>query len=661
MAKAIGIDLGTTLSVVAVREGNETTVITNAEGGRLTPSIVAFTDKGERLVGQLARRQAITNPTNTIYSIKRFMGRRRNEVAQEEKMVPYKVIGGPDDLVKVESRGKQYTPPEISAMVLAKLKETAEAYLGETITDAVVTVPAYFNDSQRQATKDAGRIAGLNVLRIINEPTAAALAYGLDKKKNEKVAIYDLGGGTFDVSILEVGDGVVEVLSTNGNTHLGGDDFDQRVMNYIAEEFQKKEGIDLRRDQMALQRLKEAAEKAKCELSSSLQTEVNLPFITADATGPKHLTMTITRATLEKLIGDLLRSSLEPCHKALEDAKLKAEDLDEVVMVGGSSRIPMVQDLCKEFFKKTELNKSVNPDEVVAVGAAIQAAVLKGEVKDVLLLDVTPLTLGIETLGGVRTPLIERNTTIPTSKKEVFSTAADSQTEVEIHILQGERDMASDNRTLGRFRLAGLPPAPRGIPQIEVAFDIDANGILNVAAKDLATGKKQAIQIQSSSGITEQDIQRMVKDSEKFGEQDKQRRALAEARNQADQLIYSTEKNLVDLGDKVSADEKTKIQSALENIKKVKDKDNVDEIKKAMEDLTKSSHTLAQRLYEEAAKARGGAGAGPAGNPTAGPDGFAGGAGMPPQDDQPPAGGKGKKDDKKGGDDNVIDAEFEAK
>ncbi|MBI4711701.1 MAG: molecular chaperone DnaK, partial [Planctomycetes bacterium] len=622
-------------------------VITNPEGSRLTPSVVAFTDKGERLVGWLAKRQAITNPTNTVYSIKRFMGRRRDEVAQEEKMVPYKVIGSGTELVKVEARGKQYTPPEISAMVLQNLKETAEAYLGEKVTEAVITVPAYFNDSQRQATKDAGRIAGLDVKRIINEPTAAALAYGLDKKKNEKVAVYDLGGGTFDVSILEVGDGVVEVLSTNGNTHLGGDDFDQRLMNYVADEFKKKEGIDLRRDQMALQRLKEACEKAKCELSSATQTEINLPFITADKTGPKHMQMTITRAKLEQLLDDLLRSSLEPCKKALEDAKLKPEQLDEVVLVGGSTRIPKVQELVKEFFKK-EPNRSVNPDEVVAVGAASQGAVLKGDVKDILLRDVTPLSLGIETLGGVFTKLIERNTTIPTSKKEVFSTAADNQPAVEIHVLQGEREMAEGNRTLGKFQLTGIPAAPRGVPQIEVAFDIDANGILNVAAKDLATNKKQAIQIQSSSGLTEKDIQNMVKDSEKFAEQDKQRRALADARNQADQLIYTTEKTMSDMGDKIGADEKGKVNSALERLKKAKDKDDVAEIKSAIEELTKYSHTLAQKMYEEAAKQRGAAGEAkrsPDEHREAGPQ-------EPPQPD-----GKGGK---RGGD-NIIDAEFEAK
>ncbi|MEW6026073.1 MAG: molecular chaperone DnaK [Planctomycetota bacterium] len=654
MAKTIGIDLGTTLSVVAVREGNETTVITNAEGGRLTPSIVAFTDKGERLVGQLAKRQAITNPTNTVYSIKRFMGRRRSEVAQEEKMVPYKVVGSGDEMVKVEARGKQYSPPEISAMILQKLKETAEAYLGEKVTDAVITVPAYFNDSQRQATKDAGKIAGLDVKRIINEPTAAALAYGLDKKKNEKVAVYDLGGGTFDVSVLEVGDGVVEVLSTNGNTHLGGDDFDQRLINYVADEFKKKEGIDLRKDQMALQRLKEACERAKCELSSSLQTEVNLPFITADSTGPKHLQMTITRAKMEQLIEDLLVSSLAPCKQALADAKLKPEDLDEVVLVGGSTRIPRVQELVKEFFKK-EPNRSVNPDEVVAVGAAIQGAVLKGDIKDVLLLDVTPLTLGIETLGGIRTPLITRNTTIPTSKKEVFSTAADNQTEVEIHVLQGEREMASDNRTLGKFKLSGIPAARRGVPQIEVAFDIDANGILNVAALDKATNKKQSIVIQASSGLAKEDVERMVKDAGQYAENDKQRKALAEARNQADQLIYSSENTVAELGDKVTPDEKGKINSALERLKKAKEKDDVAEIKSAMEELTKSSHTLAQKLYEQANKQSGGqAGPGPeAGGPMGG--GFE--PGQEPPQQQPPSGGKGKG--KEG--DNIIDAEFETK
>ena len=654
MGKTIGIDLGTTLSVVAVREGNETTVITNAEGGRLTPSIVAFTDKGERLVGQLARRQAITNPANTVYSIKRFMGRRRSEVAQEEKMVPYKVVGAPDEMVKVEARGKQYSPPEISAMILQKLKETAEAYLGEKVTDAVITVPAYFNDSQRQATKDAGKIAGLDVKRIINEPTAAALAYGLDKKKNEKVAVYDLGGGTFDVSVLEVGDGVVEVLSTNGNTHLGGDDFDQRLINYVADEFKKKEGIDLRKDQMALQRLKEACERAKCELSTSVQTEVNLPFITADSTGPKHLQLTITRSKLEQLIEDLLKSSLEPCKQALADAKLKPEELDEVVLVGGSTRIPRVQELVKEFFKK-EPNRSVNPDEVVAMGAAIQGAVLKGDIKDILLLDVTPLTLGIETMGGIRTPLITRNTTIPTSKKEVFSTAADSQTEVEIHILQGEREMASDNRTLGRFRLAGIPAARRGVPQIEVAFDIDANGILNVAALDKATNKKQSIVIQASSGLAKEEVERMVKDSGQYAEQDKQRKALAEARNQADQLIYSSENTVTELGDKITPDEKGKINSALERLKKAKEKEDVAEIKSAMEELTKSSHTLAQKLYEQANR-QSGAQAGPG----AGPEGPMGGGfepGQEPPQQPPPSGEKGKG--KEG--DNIIDAEFETK
>jgi molecular chaperone DnaK len=644
------------MSVVAVREGNETTVITNAEGGRLTPSIVAFTDKGERLVGQLARRQAITNPANTVYSIKRFMGRRRSEVGQEEKMVPYKVVGSGDEMVKVEARGKQYSPPEISAMILQKLKETAEAYLGEKVTDAVITVPAYFNDSQRQATKDAGKIAGLDVKRIINEPTAAALAYGLDKKKNEKVAVYDLGGGTFDVSVLEVGDGVVEVLSTNGNTHLGGDDFDERLINYVADEFKKKEGIDLRKDQMALQRLKEACERAKCELSSSVQTEVNLPFITADSTGPKHLQLTITRAKLEQLIEDLLQSSLEPCKKALADAKLKAEELDEVVLVGGSTRIPRVQELVKDFFKK-EPNRSVNPDEVVAVGAAIQGAVLKGDIKDILLLDVTPLTLGIETMGGIRTPLITRNTTIPTSKKEVFSTAADSQTEVEIHVLQGEREMASDNRTLGKFRLAGIPAAPRGVPQIEVTFDIDANGILNVTALDKATNKKQSIVIQASSGLAKEEVERMVKDSGQYAEQDKQRKSLAEARNQADQLIYSSEKTVSELGDKVTPDEKSKINSALERLKKAKEKEDVAEIKSAIEELTKSSHTLAQKLYEQANKQSGGQ-AGPGG---ADAGACQGGDGQPcgqePPQQQPPSGGKGKG--KEG--DNIIDAEFETK
>ncbi|MFH1549402.1 MAG: molecular chaperone DnaK [Planctomycetota bacterium] len=636
MAKAIGIDLGTTLSVVAVREGNETTVITNAEGGRLTPSVVAFTDKGERLVGQLARRQAITNPTNTIYSIKRFMGRRRNEVAQEEKMVPYKVIGSAEELVKVESRGKQYTPPEISAMVLAKLKETAEAYLGETVTDAVVTVPAYFNDSQRQATKDAGRIAGLNVLRIINEPTAAALAYGLDKKKNEKVAIYDLGGGTFDISILEVGDGVVEVLSTNGNTHLGGDDFDQRVMNYIADEFQKKEGIDLRRDQMALQRLKEAAEKAKCELSSSLQTEVNLPFITADQAGPKHLQMTITRATLEQLTQHLLERAKGPCLKALEDAKMTPKDIDEVILVGGMTRMPAVQRIVKEIFGK-EGHKGVNPDEVVAVGAAIQGAILTGDVEDVVLLDVTPLSLGIETLGSVCHKLITRNTTIPTQKKEIFTTAADGQTTVDIHVLQGEREMASANRTLGRFQLAGIPPAPRGVPQIEVAFDIDANGILNVSAQDKATGKAQSIKIQASSGLSEAEIRQMVKDAETHASDDKKQRETIDARNHADQMIYSMEKLLKENEGKIPEGDVEQIKEALKELGKIKDSGTKEEIEQAIEKVNQASYKMSEALYKQQAET---------------------GAPPPGSEEEADAGAAGAEGEKPEGEE-VVDADYE--
>lgn len=630
--KIIGIDLGTTNSVVAVMEGDQTTVIVNSQGGRLTPSCVAFTDKGERLVGQLAKRQAIINPKNTVYSIKRFMGRRHSEVSEEEKLVPFKIVGAPEELVKVEIRGKDYTPPEISAMVLQDLKKTAEEYLGHPIEKAVVTVPAYFNDSQRQATKDAGQIAGLDVVRIINEPTASCLAYGLEKKKTGKLAVFDLGGGTFDISILEVGDGVFQVLSTNGDTHLGGDDFDDILMNYMADEFQKEHGIDLRKDPMAHQRLKEAAEKAKCELSNSMNAEINLPFITADQTGPKHLAMSITRAKFEQMVERLIQRCKRPCENAMSDAKLSPHDVDEVVLVGGQTRMPRVRELVREIFKK-EPQKGVNPDEVVAVGAAIQGAVLSGEVRDVLLLDVTPLSLGIETLGGVMTTLIQRNTTIPTGKKEIFSTAADSQTAVDIHVLQGERPMARDNRTLGRFQLAGIPPAPRGIPQIEVSFDIDANGILNVNAKDLGTGKGQSIIIKSSSGLSDEEVQRMQKDAEKHVEQDKKVRELVDAKNQADQMIYTMEKTLKESGDKVSQADRDAVTRALDRLKSLKDSNSAEEIKKAIEELTQASHKLAQVMYESAAQR----GQGPGASSTGG------------------------KREEKGKGEEVIDADFDVK
>ncbi len=599
MGKIIGIDLGTTNSVVAVMEGGQVKVIPNQEGQRTTPSVVAFLKDGQILVGLPAKRQAITNPENTIYSIKRFMGRRYEEVLDEIKRVPYKVVKGPHGDARVEVMGKVYSPPEISAKILMKLKEAAEDYLGEKVTDAVITVPAYFNDAQRQATKDAGTIAGLNVRRIINEPTAAALAYGLDKKKDQLIAVYDFGGGTFDISILEVGEGVVEVKATAGNTHLGGDDIDQRIVDWMIEEFKKETGIDLRKDRMALQRLKDAAEKAKIELSSTLETEINLPFITADASGPKHLVMKLTRAKLESMIEDLLQKTLEPCRQALEDAGLKPEDIDEVILVGGSTRIPRVQQLVRDFFGK-EPHKGINPDEVVAVGAAIQAAVLAGEMKDILLLDVTPLSLGIETLGGIFTKIIPRNTTIPVRKSEIFTTAEDNQTQVEIHVLQGEREMAKDNRSLGRFILSGIPPAPRGVPKIEVTFDIDANGILHVSAKDLATGKEQAITITGSSGLTKEEIERMIKEAEAHREEDLRRRRLAELRNQVDGLAYNVEKLIKENREKLPASTVEEAEQAVKRAKEVLDSQDQDKLEKALDELNRVSSQIAQVLYSQA-------------------------------------------------------------
>ncbi len=603
MGKIIGIDLGTTNSVVAVMEGGEPTVITNPEGGRTTPSVVAFTKSGERLVGQTAKRQAITNPENTIYSIKRFMGRRFSEVQSEIKTVPYKVVAGPNGEARIVAQGKEYPPPEISAMILQKMKDAAEQYLGEKVTQAVITVPAYFNDSQRQATKDAGRIAGLEVLRIVNEPTAAALAYGLDKKKDETIAVYDFGGGTFDISILEVGEGVVEVKSTNGDGHLGGDDIDKRLMDWIVEEFRKDQGIDLSKDRMALQRLKESAEKAKCELSTVMETEINLPFITADASGPKHLLMKLTRARYEQMCEEIFQRSVGPVKQALQDAGVSPDKIDEVVLVGGSTRIPRVQQIVKDLFRGKEPHKGVNPDEVVAVGAAVQAGVLGGEVKDLLLLDVTPLTLGVETLGGVSTPLIGRNTTIPTRKSEIFSTAAENQTSVEIHVLQGERQMARDNRTLGKFHLVGIPPAPRGVPQIEVTFDIDANGILNVSAKDLGTGKEQKITITSSSGLSKEEVERMTKDAELHSDEDRRRKEEVEVKNRADQLIYGTEKMLKENRDKVADSDAKAIENALEEAKKAVEGGDTSTITAAVDRLTQASHKLAEAMYKQAGAA----------------------------------------------------------
>ena len=638
--KIIGIDLGTTNSVVSVMEGGEPVVIANEEGGRTTPSVVAVNEKGEILVGQIAKRQAVSNPENTVFSIKRFMGRKYSEVNEEMKMVPYKVFQASNGDARVEIRGKEYSPPELSAKIIQKLKKAAEDYLGHSIEKAVITTPAYFNDSQRQATKDAGRIAGLEVMRIINEPTAAALAYGLDKKKDQTIAVFDFGGGTFDISILEVGEGVVEVKATNGDTHLGGDNIDQVIIDWIVGEYKRDQGIDLSKDKMALQRLKEAAEKAKCEVSQTLETDINLPFITADASGPKHLNMKLTRAKFEQLAGDIIERTLGPCKTAINDAGLKATDIDEVVLVGGSTRIPKVQQIVTELFGR-EPCKGVNPDEVVSVGAAIQGGVLAGEVEDVLLLDVTPLSLGIETLGGVMTKLINKNTTIPVRKTEIFSTASDNQTSVEIHVLQGERDMAGNNRTLGRFHLDGIPPAPRGIPQIEVAFDIDANGIVKVSAKDLATNREQSIRIETSSGLSEEEIQKMVKEAEEHAEEDKRKREEVEVKNRADTLVYTTEKTLKENKDKIPPEEEKKINEAIADVKKAIEKGTKEEINRAVEKLTQSSHKLAEIMYQQATAQQQ--------QQTASQSGA---------QDQGAQGGEGGKETK-GPEDDVIDAEYE--